>query len=354
MNTSINQAPTSLPGICRRWVCGLVYLWLCTGLRETYAEDRVVKPLRELVTAESQDQDDMCFWVHPTQPELSVIITSDKSANQVFVYDLGGKLLQQVPVAKPGNIDIRQGVVFGGSRQDLVVVNQRSDGFKLRVFRVDPRLRQLQQLDRGELLTGPNYGGCLYLSRLSGKLSFLCTSDAGSVEQHDITVNEQGVASSKLLRKWDLGKCEGAVADDVTGTFFISEERRGIWKVGAEPGGTTPGELILRVGPDHDLTGDLEGLTLYRPAENQGCLIVSDQQSHRFVAFQLQAPHRRLSQFQVTGVSATDGIDVCPVPLGKDFPEGVFACHNDQGRRAIQLSSLATIRPWIESSTSKR
>ena len=38
----------------------------------------------------SQDQDDMCLWTHPSDPALSTVITSDKVAGKIFVYDLDG------------------------------------------------------------------------------------------------------------------------------------------------------------------------------------------------------------------------------------------------------------------------
>ena len=78
----------------------------------------------------------MCVWIHPDKRELSTVIASDKSAGRVFVYDLDGQVLQTISIPKPGNIDIRQGVSLNGQATDLVVVNQRTDGFKLVAFRV--------------------------------------------------------------------------------------------------------------------------------------------------------------------------------------------------------------------------
>jgi hypothetical protein len=48
------------------------------------------KPAVRLDSPEMKDQDDMCVWVHPTAPEKSSVICSDKSANALFVYDLEG------------------------------------------------------------------------------------------------------------------------------------------------------------------------------------------------------------------------------------------------------------------------
>ncbi len=342
---------TALFRVDRSSLCCAAALWLVwfsLPVVQVAAEELAkVSPVRELVTDAAKDQDDLCFWGHPTNPVQSTIIASDKSANFLFVYDLDGKVIQQITVTKPGNIDIRQRVKLDGKLTDVVVVNQRDDGFKLRVFRVDPESRQLLPLDTGNVTTGPNYGGCLYHSR-SGKLYFLCTSSAGMVEQHELAGDGKGGISGTRVRSWPLGKCEGAVADDETGTFYIAEEARGIWKVGAEPDNQTPGELVAEVDERHGLTGDLEGMAIYRYGKEQACLLVSDQGSNRFVAFDLKPPHRRLGDFSVDGVRSTDGIDLLAMPLGSSFPEGIFACHTDVGRRAVQVSSLAAIRQLLK------
>lgn len=320
----------------------------------TLADDSAAKitPVRQLTTSASKDQDDICFWVHPTDRSQSTIIASDKSASFVFVYDLDGKLLQQIAITKPGNIDIRQGVSLNGRVVDIVAVNQRDDGFKLRIFRVDAATRQLIAMDQGNVDTGPNYGGCLYHSR-TGKLYFLCTSSAGSVEQLELIGDGQQAIRGTRVRTWPVGKCEGAVADDEAGHFYIAEEGKGIWKVAAEPDAATPGELIIEVGQRDGLKGDLEGLAIYRHAANAACLIVSDQGANRFVAFDLKSPHRRLGEFQIEGVQGTDGIDLTSQPIGKAFPEGIFACHTDLGPRAVQISSLAKVREQLKLSAAK-
>ena len=45
---------------------------------------------------ESLDEDDMCYWVHPTDPALSTVIVTDKFAGKIFVYDLEGTFLWKV------------------------------------------------------------------------------------------------------------------------------------------------------------------------------------------------------------------------------------------------------------------
>jgi myo-inositol-hexaphosphate 3-phosphohydrolase len=308
------------------------------------ADEGDITPQRQLAAPGAKDQDDVCFWLNSREPSQSTIIASDKSANAVFVYALDGRLLQTLAVTKPGNIDSRQRVILDGKPTDVVVVNQRSDGFRLRIFRVDPESRQLVALDRGNVTTGPNYGGCLSLHRRSGKLTFICTSESGTVEQHELAGDGSGGIVGKLVRSWPLGKCEGAVADDETGALFITEETRGIWKFDADPELPAMGQLIAQVGEKDGLAGDLEGITIDRHSKGRACLLVSDQGRSRFVAFDLAAPHPRIGEFRIAGARDTDGIDVLPISLGTEFPDGIFACHTDLGARSVQLSSLAEIR----------
>lgn len=296
-----------------------------------------VTPVLQLVNDAVRDQDDACLWVNPADASQSCVIASDKSSNHLFVYDLGGQLLQTLDVVKPGNIDVRQNVTIDARSRDLVVVNQRADGTQLRAFEVDRASRRLTPIAGKPLLTGPNYGGCLYHSRKSGKLFCICTSESGTVEQHELRGDGQGGLLSQLVRSWPQKKCEGAVADDETGVLVIAEEQGGIWKLSAEPDQPTTQTLISRVG-DHGLTGDLEGLAIYRGSNGAPLLIVSDQGRNRFVAFELAEPHRPVGEFAIEGAAGTDGIDVVAAALGPNYPTGVFLCHTDRAPRSILVT----------------
>src|SRR5262245_42873205 len=69
-----------------------------------------IKPVESTVSCNDErarDQDDLCIWVHPTNPAQSAVIAADKAANRLWVYDLTGKTLQSLPAKRPGNIDVR-------------------------------------------------------------------------------------------------------------------------------------------------------------------------------------------------------------------------------------------------------
>ena len=315
------------------WACGFFSL----GSVSICEEVLTVAPAAQFATPETKDQDDMCIWVRRNDPGQSTIIASDKSASQVVVYGLDGLALQKLNVPKPGNIDIRQNVMIDGQPMDLVVVNQRTDGFKLVVFRVDSKSRKLERIDDG-CKTDPNYGGCLYHSVKTGKLFFVCTSDTGKVGQYELKGNGRNQITATKVRDLSVGKCEGAVADDELGMLYIAEEKKGVWKFAAEPDAMVTGTLIALVGED-GLKGDVEGLAIYK-SNNRGYLLVSDQGRSRFMAYERKAPHRFLGEFSVEGATHTDGIDVSSVKLGSTFPDGLFACHTDQNPRAVLVT------PW--------
>ena len=298
----------------------------------------IVKPTLKLHNAKAVDQDDMCLWTHPTVPAQSLVIASDKAGNGIFVYNLKGETLQTLPVSKPGNIDIRQGVVFGGQSVDIVAVNLRKDR-KIAVFKVNSTNRTLERLDKGDIATGSNYGGTLYRSPKTRKLYFLCTSADRDIEQFELSDDGQGHVTGRRVRNWAIDKCEGAVGDDEHGKIYITEEDRGVWELGGEPDDPAPGKLIIKLG-DHGIAKDLEGITIYPTANGDGYLLISSQGPNLFYAFDRKSPHNFVGAFRIEGAQITDGIDVVAASWGTQFPHGLFACHTDIPGRPVLLT------PW--------
>jgi myo-inositol-hexaphosphate 3-phosphohydrolase len=286
------------------------------------------------------DQDDMCIWVHPSDPTKSTVVTSDKAANRLFVYDLAGEVIQEVQVpGMPGNIDLRYGLPLSGDRVDIVAYNDR-DNAKVVVHRIDRTTRQLSRIDDGLIATGPNYGFCLYRSRVNGDCYAFTTSEDGDVAQYRLEAVGDRI-SGTLVRQWSFSsKTEGCVADDEMAVVYFSQEKRGIWKVDAEPDAPTTGVLIAAVGDASGLEEDVEGLTIYYAADGAGYLIASSQGSSDFRVYDRRAPHAFLHSFAVAGLGSTDGIDVTNVNLGPAFPSGLFAAHNgDRVPRPVELSA---------------
>ncbi len=306
-----------------------------------FGSDAVV-PVQVLKNESVGDQDDLCFWQHPSEPSQSVVIASDKKANRVFTYDLSGNLKQTVELDKPGNIDIRQNIRLGGKEIDLVVVNIRAGQPALRVFSVDRTSGVLKAIDGNGIPTQPNYGGCLGYDKKQERLWFFCTSEEFGVTQYELSLSDSHLVQGHEVRRWDLGKCEGAVADDDAMTLFVAVENECVWRVGMLPEDSTPGERIVSVG-ENGVKADLEGMCLVKLPDSTPALIVSSQGADQFFVFERNAPYTFYGAFCVKGASGTDGIELLQTDAFKRFEGGIFGCHTDEKSHPILLSSWNAI-----------
>lgn len=312
--------------------CTLPLLFSHSGYAIVAAE---LETVVRLTNPRAIDQDDMCFWVHPAQREMSTVITSDKDANALFVYSLNGELLQTIEVGQPGNVDSRQGVSLRGKPRDIVVVNERAGG-RLAVFFVDPTTRQLRRVDQQDIRTGENYGGGLHVSGNPTKLFFISTSKESGVEVLQLEETEEGKVRGAVANRWSLGMCEGAVSDDQDGQIYVNVEQEGVFRFSSVR--DTEGKQIIRLG-ENDVLGDLEGAAIYRTETAGPFLVVSDQGASRFCVFDVGMNHRFLGSLNNQDAQETDGIDLILGPFGDQFPTGIFACHsNRDGGKTLLLS----------------
>lgn len=285
----------------------------------------------------SLDEDDMCYWVHPTNPALSTVIVTDKFAGQIFVYDLAGTPLQVLPSPSPRNVDTRYNVPFDGSCIDVVAFTDRTEDI-IRVYRVDRATRGLVRIDDGAIHTQDNYGFTLFQQADGRLLGLTGDRDTGLMRQFALFENGLGRMSG-YETSWTFHetRIEGVVADDETGYYYLGEESVGIWRVGALD--HTDRTLIARVGDATGLVGDIEGLALYHAAGGQGYLIASSQGDNKFTVIDREPPHLGRGSFRVQGVRATDGIDVLNTSLNGTFSKGIFSAHNG-GSNCCSVASV--------------
>ncbi len=324
-------------------LCLLLAVSVFVGSVVIVGDIEVLNRRFDLVYDGIDDTDDMCIWIHPTDPTLSTIIAADKAADNLIVYDLAGNTLQILPFfhsptgsEQPGNVDLRYGFQLGDEVVDIVAVNQRSSsqGRGVRIFKIDPETRLLSRVDDGLEMTHANYGMCLYKSQVTGKFYYFATAKSQGVEQYELVDNGQGQITPVFVRRWDQKKCEGAVADDELGYVYIAEESTGLWRYDAEPGGSVEGTHIAVVG-ENGYDNDAEGVTIYY-APDGGYIIASSQGTSTFMVYDRLPPHAFVKSFSVEGVEDTDGVDVTNINLGPDFPNGLFTCHAD-GKPSIAV-----------------
>lgn len=297
------------------------------GLLSLSSVARAAVPVAQVYAAPgSQDQDDMCIWLHPTDTSLSTIIASDKASGSVYVYDLAGNMLQSFPTGQPGNIDVRYGFELGGDCVDIVAFNERASR-TIRVYKVDRATRMLSRVDDGAITTGSNYGFTLYRHADGTLYGFTGPSGGGTYRQYRLFDDGFGVVKAQQTA-WSFAAStvEGMVGDDELGWVYLGEETAGIWRI--DPMNAANATRIATVGDASGLAGDVEGLTIYHGTGTTGYLIASSQGPGRFTVFERQPPHTPVGNFSLTGVGQTDGIDVSNLNLGPLFPQGIFTAHN--------------------------
>ncbi|QNM98370.1 phytase [Chitinimonas koreensis] len=296
--------------------------------------------------------DDPAIWVHPTAPQSSRVLATNKKQG-LLVYDLDGRERQLLPVGRVNNVDLRQQVRFGARTLDLAVATQRDD-LSLVVFGIDA---DGTVSERARIATGLKdiYGVCLYRPAEGGLEAFV--NDKDGVFQHYRIELAGDELKGRLLRRFATRtQPEGCVADDRSGTLFFGEEDRGVWVASAraDGGGPAPAtpRLILPVG--EKITADVEGMALYHGAK-RSYLVVSSQGNDSYVVLDAAPPYRYRGAFRVgidaaRGIDAgseTDGLDVTSAPLGAGWEQGMLVVQDGHKRLPDGAQNFKYV-PWAE------
>jgi len=346
---------------------------LGAGKPRPAGEDIVVTPEARAQTVPvpsgGDAADDPALWVHPTDPEQSLLLGTDKQGG-LHVYNLDGSHRQLLADGgRPNNVDVLYGFRLEGHDVDLAVASMRGKALGAKLWRIDPKTRTLSDVTEGGIFKtfggGEPYGCCTYRSATSGKHYFFINAKSGEVEQHLLEDAGQGKVRSKKVRTLRLkSQPEGCVADNELGHLYVGEESVGVWKFGAEPDAGAEGKLVAKVG-EHGLTADVEGLTIYYARGGKGYLIVSSQGNDTFKVYTREGDNRFVLTINPKGgkiddVSDTDGICVTSCPTSKQFPKGVLVVqdgHNARGKQNFKLyawEDIAADRLLIDTRWSPR
>ncbi|QXE24430.1 phytase [Richelia sinica FACHB-800] len=332
------------------------------------------------------DADDPAIYVNATNSANSFVLTAVKNAG-LRVYDLSGNLLQTV---NPGNIrynniDLQYGFKLGNNVVDIAVASDRNND-KLAIFKINPNptdskyLEDITDSSIGTLFqaapfTPPYepssrsaYGVALYRSPFTQDYYvFVNRRETGDVAQFKLIDKGNGKIGAERVREFTIPttadlepQTEGMVADQETGFLYIGQENVGIWKFSAEPDGGTTGKLIDKVkdlGGSH-LEADVEGLTIYYGQNGTGYLLTSSQGNNTFVAYTREGNNDYLGTFAIgnngtiDSVQESDGADVVNVPLGPNFPSGLFVTQDGSNEPVVldnegeNINSNFKFVPW--------
>jgi 3-phytase len=292
--------------------------------------------------------DDPAIWVHPTDPERSLILGANKR-DGLEVYSLDGRRQTSVGAGlEPNNVDVRYGIEVAGRTRDVAVATVRGTGVGLAAWWIDPVDGKLTSAGPVLPVFGGKepYGCCLYRCARDGTLYAFATSKTGDVEQLRLSPTADGKLEAKLVRAFHVGKqLEGCVADDEWGLFYVAEEDVAIWRYGAEPGDPTAKSdrrSVARAGKRGGFKPDVEGLTLVYASDGKGALVASMQGENRFWLFDrdgdntLRAIFDPIAGTGVDEVTGTDGVCATSCALGPRLPRGALVCQDDRSERGGQ------------------
>ncbi|MGL4316413.1 MAG: phytase [Pseudomonas sp.] len=310
-----------------------------------------VAPLRqsEPVGRQGDAADDPAIWVNPAQPALSRVLGTNKKQG-LLIYDLDGKLLQELPVGRLNNVDLRAGFALGEERIDLAVASNR-DHNSISLFAIDRASGEVREAGEVRTPLKEIYGICLFQAP-SGELYAFANGKDGSFLQYRLD-GASGQVEGDLVRRFQVpSQPEGCVADDQRQRLFLGEEDVGVWAVDARADGPTELHSVLKVG--EVLKADVEGLGFYQSGERD-YLVISSQGNDSYVVLDAEPPYALKGAFRVglngalgiDGSSETDGLEVTSANLGGPWSAGMLVVQDGRKRMPESTQNFKFV-PWSE------
>jgi 3-phytase len=318
-------------------------------LRSVVATDPVVK-----------DADDPAVWVHPSEPERSLILGTDKAGaphGELYVFGLDGKVRQKITgIDRPNNVDVEYGLMVGGRRVDIAVLTERYKN-QLRVFRIEPDGSGVSDISaslsvfqgkRGEQASP--MGIALYRRPSDGAIFAIVSRKTGPRDaylwQYRLDDDGAGKVRATKVREFGSfsgrGEIEAVAVDDALGYIYYADEGDGIHKWYADPDQPDSSRELAHFGRD-GFKGDREGIAIYAKPNGTGYLVCTDQlpRNSEYRVYRREgssgSPHDHSEVVAVIrgGADSTDGIEITAAALGARFPQGLLVTMNSSGRNFL-------------------
>ena len=303
----------------------------------------------EPVARQGDAADDPAIWVHPTTPALSRVLGTNKKQG-LLAYDLQGKLLQELPVGRLNNVDVRSGFKLGSQTVDLAVASNR-DRNSLSLFSIDRASGELREAGEVPTPLKEIYGICLFQPE-SGELYAFANGKDGQYLQYRLHAAD-GSIKGELVRQFSVdSQPEGCVADDLRQRLFLGEEDVGVWTMDARADQPATLGSVIKVGAQ--LHADVEGIALYQSAGHD-YLVISSQGNDSYLVLDAQPPYAVRGTFRVglnaaariDGASETDGLEVVSANLGGAWSRGLLVVQDGRKRMPEQAQNFKFV-PWAD------
>lgn len=319
---------------------------------EASVEQSLIKPIY-ITDSVIHDTDDPAVWVNPADPSKSLIIGTDKDAEgALYVFDLKGKAIDSLivrDIQRPNNVDVGYGLNLGDRTVDFAVTGERMTS-KLRFF----SLPDMKEINAGGIEVyhdeiGPDFrdlmGVALFQDGTTGKTFVIAGRKNGPTDgtylwQYEV-LGLDGEIKLNLVRKFGAysGKkeIEAIAVDNELGYIYYSDEGAGVRKYYADP---EKGNEELAFFAQEGFSDDHEGISIYKLDDSTGYILVSDQGADIFHVFPREGgasnPHEHALITKIaTSTISSDGSESISVPLGQDFPHGLFVAMSDD--RTFQI-----------------
>lgn len=316
--------------------CMLFFLlFSCTG------KSKIIPIEPDIITESTlNDTDDPAIWVHPTDASKSIVFGTDKETNgAIYAFDLEGRVIDNKTIRnikRPNNVDVAYGFQINDSTTTDILVFTEREAQQIRIFSIP----EMQPIDNGGLkvfkdaLLAENklpMGVAIYASPIDRSFYAIVGRKKGPLKEYLYQyrlVAEDSQIQATLVRKFGnfSGKkeIEAIAVDAEMGFVYYSDEGHCIRKYYAEP--SKGSEEIACFGGDY-FKDDIEGIAIVKKADQNGYLMVSDQQKGQFNLFD-----RKTNAFVKAinlSTSETDGCEVVSTPLNDTFNSGLFVAMNN-------------------------
>lgn len=294
----------------------------------------------------SGDVDSPVFWDGKGQ-DPQVLVTAKQGNDVLFIDAQSGQLAYRRGAVgrEDGQLQRPNGIAVTG---DIAWIVER-DNRRVQLFSL-PAMESLGSFGQ-EVLRKPYGISVIYSAGETDVYRVYVTDDYGSTE---IAVGSSGkvkIFDVKLAGNIEvqataafgyedtvplLGKVESIMADPLHGRLLVADEEAKLVRVYSLAGEY----LDVSLGSGL-IQGDAEGIALYEGANEEGYWILTDQgrRRNRFLLFG-RTDLSYVGNFEISGVSNTDGIAVTADAVGSHKEGILFVVNDDAGLSAISWVDL--------------